>query len=108
LNRRSAVLRGLVDTPSPRHLSGPRHDGRHQDDDRQAVEAVPGWVFTQVAIQRMARKIGADESWMADHARAAVESIVDVWNDSGAALGYDHKTREIIANHMKRVPLLRR
>ena len=56
----------------------------------------------------MARKIGADESWMADHARAAFESIVDVWNDSGAVLGYDRATLEIIVDHMKRVPLLRR
>lgn len=60
------------------------------------------------AFRRMARKIGADELRMADHTRAAVESIVDVWNDSGAAPGYDRATREIIAGHMKRVPLLRR
>jgi hypothetical protein len=83
----------------------------YKPDDTMALNLARSKRWEDVGLEsfrRMARKVGADESRMADHARAAVASIVDVWNDSGADFGDDRATREIIAGHMKRVPLLRR
>ena len=59
------------------------------------------------SFRRMARRIGADESRMALGVQAAVDAIINVWNQSGTEFGYDRETRKVLAMHMTRIPLVR-
>lgn len=60
------------------------------------------------SFNRLARKVGIEEAWMADQVGAAVDAILNVWQRLRDELGYDRETREIIAGHLHRIPLLRR
>lgn len=59
------------------------------------------------SFSRLARKIGAEEASMVELVRSSVEIIRSVWDKSQKDLGYDQETRDILAGHMNRIPLLR-
>ena len=81
----------------------------YKTDDRQALNFARSKRWEDVGIEsfrRMARNIGADESRMVEHTRAAMEVIVQTWSALGTEIGYDRETREALVRHMKRTPLL--
>lgn len=81
----------------------------YKSDDQLALNFAKSKRWEDVGMdsfRRMARKIGADESRTVEYTRAAMETIVRVWSKLGAELGYTHETREVLARHMKRIPLL--
>jgi len=60
---------------------------------------------THESFLRLARKIGEDETRMADCLDDAIENIMDVWHASGSDLGYTTPALDRISSHLARVPL---
>jgi len=60
---------------------------------------------TRESFLRLARKIGEDETRMADRLEHAREDIMAAWNASRGDLGYTTQARERISHHLARVPL---
>jgi len=55
---------------------------------------------------RLARRIKVEEIWMVEQVTLAAERIWTAWKHSSEDFGYDVNTREILNNHLSRIPLL--
>jgi len=60
---------------------------------------------TRESFLRLARKIGEDETRMAERLERAREDIMAAWHASRGDLGYTTQARERILHHLARVPL---
>ncbi len=60
---------------------------------------------TRESFLRLARKIGEDETRMADRLERARENIMTVWHASRSDLGYTTQALDRISSHLARVPL---
>lgn len=60
---------------------------------------------TRESFLRLARKIGEDETRMAERLERAREDIMAVWHASHGDLGYTTSALDRIAHHLARVPL---
>lgn len=60
------------------------------------------------SFQRLARRIGADETRMRARVEAATEAIMDSWQRSAGEFGFDGRARNHILHHQRRIPLLSR
>ncbi|NTV94511.1 MAG: type II toxin-antitoxin system HipA family toxin [Thiobacillus sp.] len=58
------------------------------------------------AFRRLARKIGVDEASMVTRVQVATDAIMSAWREHGADFGYDRSTRDTLAIHFERIPLL--
>lgn len=60
---------------------------------------------TRESFLRLARRIGDDETRMADRLERARASILAAWHDAGDDWGYTKQARDRIASQLARVPL---
>ena len=61
--------------------------------------------ITRESFLRLARKIGENETRMADRLERAREDIMAAWHASRSNLGYTKPARDRISSHLARVPL---
>jgi HipA N-terminal domain len=83
---------------------------RYRHDDSLALNLARSKRWEDVGMEsfrRMARKIGDEEGRMVVRVQEAVYAIMAAWNDSGPDFGYNAETREILAKHFEKIPLLR-
>ena len=81
---------------------------QYQADDQLALNLARSkrWQdVTRESFLRLARKIGEDETRMADRLEHAREDIMTAWHASRGDLGYTTQARERISHHLARVPL---
>ncbi|MEF8749630.1 MAG: HipA domain-containing protein [Candidatus Accumulibacter propinquus] len=81
---------------------------QYQTDDQLALNLARSkrWQdVTRESFLRLARKIGDDETRMADRLERAREYIMTAWHASRGDLGYTTQARERISHHLARVPL---
>lgn len=56
-------------------------------------------------FQRLARRIGADETRMRTRVEAATEAIMGAWQRFAEEFGFDGRARDHILHHQRRIPL---
>jgi len=81
---------------------------QYQADDQLALNLARSkrWQdVTRESFLRLARKIGDDETRMADRLERAREDIMTAWHASRGDLGYTTQALERISHHLARVPL---
>jgi serine/threonine-protein kinase HipA len=81
---------------------------QYQADDQLALNLARSkrWQdVTRESFLRLARKIGEDETRMADRLERVREDIMAAWHASRGDLGYTTQARERISHHLARVPL---
>lgn len=82
---------------------------RYKHDDSLALNLARSKRWEDVSMEsfrRMARKIDGDEGRMVVRVQEAVHAIMAAWHDSGSDFGYDIETREVLARHFEKIPLL--
>ena len=59
------------------------------------------------SFRQMAKNIGDEESHMVVRVQAAIDSIINSWNESGKDFGYDSEARKKLERHFRRIPILK-
>lgn len=83
---------------------------QYMSEDRLALNLSRTKQWQQVSVDsfsRLARKIEEDEAWMVDQVGAAVETVLTVWGQHKADLGYDRDGVAALDRHLAFIPLFR-
>lgn len=82
---------------------------QYQSEDRLALNlgGSKRWEDMDMAVfQRLARKIGEDETRMLERVDTALDAILGAWRDSGSQLGFSLQAQARMQAHFHRIPLI--